>query len=93
MVLAACRVTLRLPDAHSLKDKRQVLRGLLRRLRDRHNASVVELDGRDLWQTAVIGVALAARDRGEAEARLERIKRDVEETTRLKHVDFETEFH
>jgi len=93
MVIASCRITLHLPEARSLKDKRRLLQGLVRRLRDRHNASVIEVEERDLWQKAVLAVALAAPDRGDAQARLQRIRCDVEETTGLKYVDFEPEIH
>lgn len=93
MLVASCRVTLHLSEAHSLKDKRQVLRGLIAKLRDRHNCSVVELDPRDQWQRAELAVALAARDMKDAEARLDRVRRDVTEITALKHIDFETQFY
>ncbi len=93
MILASSLITLHFPEAHSLKDKRRLLQGLIRKLRERHNVSVVELDGRDLWQRAVLGVALAARERLEAETRMERLRRDVEEITGLKYIDFEAQYH
>ncbi len=45
-----------IPDSHSLKDKRQVLRSLKDRLRARFNVAVAELDGQDTWQRAQVGV-------------------------------------
>ena len=39
-----------IPEAHSLKDKRQVLRSLKDRLRRKFNVAVAELDGQDSWQ-------------------------------------------
>ena len=45
-----------IPDAHSLKDKRQVLRSLKDRLRARFNVAVAELDGQDGLQRATVGV-------------------------------------
>jgi len=93
MTVASCRITLYLPDSHSLKEKRSVIQSLLRRLRERHNVSAVEADCLDLWQKAVLAVALAAPERREAEVRLQRILRDVEELSGLKHVEFEPEYH
>ena len=93
MTIVSCRITLHLPEARSLKDKRQVVQGLMKKLRDRHNLSAAEVESRDLWHTAVLGIAIAARDRREAESRVERVKRDVEDLTRLKYVDFETTYH
>jgi len=46
-----------LPQARSLKDKRQVIRSVKERLRSRHNVSVSEIgDDADLWQRASIAV-------------------------------------
>jgi uncharacterized protein YlxP (DUF503 family) len=45
-----------LPNAHSLKEKRQVLLRVKDRLRNKFNVAVAELDHQDLWQRAVIGV-------------------------------------
>ncbi len=53
--------------SHSLKDKRQVVRSLKDRLRDKFNVSVAEIDGLDSWQHSVIAVATVANDRTYAE--------------------------
>ena len=51
-----------LPDARSLKDKRQVLRSLKDRLRSRFNVAVAELDHQDVWQRALVGVVSLSND-------------------------------
>lgn len=56
------RVTLYLPMNHSLKGKRQVLRSLTQRLHNRFNLAVAEVDRRDGWQTAVLGLAGVGED-------------------------------
>jgi uncharacterized protein YlxP (DUF503 family) len=45
-----------------LKDKRQVLLSLKDRLRGKFNLSVAEVDGQDLWQKAVLGLACVANE-------------------------------
>jgi uncharacterized protein YlxP (DUF503 family) len=60
---AAVRFELRLPEVQSLKEKRSVLRPVLRRLRDRE-LSVAEVGHQDDWQRATIGVAVVAPQRG-----------------------------
>lgn len=45
-----------LPNAHSLKEKRHVIKRLMERLPNRFNVAVSELDHQDLWQRATIGV-------------------------------------
>jgi uncharacterized protein len=53
--------------SHSLKDKRQVVRSLKDRLREKFNVSVAEIDGLDSWQNAVVAVATVSSDRVYAE--------------------------
>lgn len=56
MVIGVCRVTLHLPASQSLKDKRQVVRSLLARLRNRFDLAVAEVDNQDRWQIATLGL-------------------------------------
>jgi len=52
-VHGALTLELRIEDAHSLKDKRHVVRGLKDRLRHKFNVSVAEIGSQDVWQHAV----------------------------------------
>ncbi len=62
MVVGVCTVELFIGESQSLKDKRQVLHGLKDRLRGKFNLSVAEVDGQDLWQKAILGMACVAND-------------------------------
>jgi uncharacterized protein YlxP (DUF503 family) len=62
MVVGLCTVELFIAGSQSLKDKRQVLHGLKDRLRGKFNISIAEVDGQDLWQKAVLGMACVAND-------------------------------
>ncbi len=57
MTIGLCRIWFRLPDNHSLKGKRQALRSLIDRLRQRFNISVAEVGERDLWQMVSLGIS------------------------------------
>ena len=54
-------------DAHSLKEKRHVVRGLKDRLRARHNVAVAEIGHQDSWQRAVVSAVTVSSDRVHAE--------------------------
>jgi uncharacterized protein YlxP (DUF503 family) len=54
------RFTLRIPHSGSLKDKRQVVRSVAQRLRNKFDVAVAEVDDNDAWQIATIGVACVA---------------------------------
>lgn len=64
MVVGLCTVELFISESRSLKDKRQVLHSLKDRLHEKFNLSVAEVDGRDLWQKAVLGMACVANEGG-----------------------------
>lgn len=55
-MIALLTLEIRIESAHSLKDKRQVVRSVKDRLRANFNVAVSELDHTDLWQLATIGV-------------------------------------
>ena len=60
-------VELHFPEAHSLKEKRMLLRSAKDQLRNRFGASVAEVDHHDVWQRARITAAVVAREHSEAE--------------------------
>ena len=57
-----CKVKLRLPDNLSLKGKRQVVKSLIARLKNKFNISVAEVEDNDLWQLATIGICFVSND-------------------------------
>jgi uncharacterized protein len=63
MPIAALTLELRIENAHSLKDRRQVVRSLKDKLRHGFNISVAELDEAVAWQSATIGVTAISRSR------------------------------
>ena len=54
---------LHMPECHSLKDKRKIVKSLIEKLRARFNASVAEVDHHELWQRATIAIARVTPDR------------------------------
>ncbi len=58
---------LHFPEAHTLKEKRMLLRSAKDQLRNRFGASVAEVDHHDAWQRARITAAVVAREFGEAQ--------------------------
>jgi hypothetical protein len=62
MPIGLLTLEIHIPDAHSLKDKRQVLRSLKDRLRSRFNVAVAELDHQDTWQRAQVGIVSLSND-------------------------------
>jgi len=78
MVVGLLTLEIHLPYAHSLKDKRQVLRKLKDHLRATYNVAVAEVDHQDTWQRATVGVVSVNQDRVYLAQLLERVSSDSE---------------
>jgi len=68
---------LRINHAHSLKDKRQVVKSLKEKLRSRFNLAVAEIDCQDLWQRSVVAAVTVAPDRPRAGQVLEAAEKEA----------------
>ena len=78
MKLGVLKVSLQIPMAQSLKDKRQVVRSLKDRLFARFNVSVAEVGDQDLHQRATIGIAFVALESKTADAKLQKLENFLE---------------
>jgi uncharacterized protein len=72
--IGALTLEIRLENAHSLKDKRHVIKSLQDRLRSRFNVAVAEIDYQDLWQRAVIAAVTVASDHSHAQKVLQAVE-------------------
>lgn len=73
MYIGSVRVRLLVRESRSLKDKRQVVRGIKDRLRNEFNVSVAEVDAEDQRQLAVLGVAMVGNEARSVRQALEAI--------------------
>lgn len=78
MVVGAAQVELRIHASHSLKEKRSVVRSVVRRVRNEFNVAVAEVGGQDSWQWAVLGLACVGHDGAGVRAILERVVEFIE---------------
>lgn len=63
MNVGICTINLRLPESFSLKDKRQELKSITSRIRNKFNVSVAEIDDHDMWQLTAIAICCVSNDR------------------------------
>ena len=62
MPVGLLTLELHIPDAQSLKDKRQVLRSLKDKLRRDFNVAVAEMEHHDSWQRSVVGIVTISNE-------------------------------
>jgi uncharacterized protein YlxP (DUF503 family) len=85
----AYEVTIRIPDSHSLKDRRQVVRSILAVARERFHLSAAEVGGQDTWQLATLGFAVVASEARLAEASIDELERYLWSRPEVEVVDAE----
>lgn len=93
MVIGVLQMALRLPAAHSLKEKRWVLKSLVTRIRSKFNVSVSEVDFQDSWQKASVAVAHVGSDRSYANQLLDQVLNFTGTVKELEVVDSQLEFY
>src|SRR5690349_3660873 len=91
MVVGILRLTLYIHGASSLKDKRQVVRKVVDRLRSRFNVSVAEVGDNDIWQRAVIGIGAVSNDHAFVNEVLDKCARDAGNIAEIVNREMEIE--
>ena len=73
MVVGVLKVSLVLPENHSLKGKRGVLKRIEARVSNQFNISVTECGDQDLWQSAILGFGVVGSSQPVVEATLQKV--------------------
>jgi len=79
VTVGVLRLTIYLPENHSLKGKRSVLRTIKARVRNKFNVSIAEAGDHDLWQRAMIGVSQVGTDQAFVDAALREVVRSIDD--------------
>lgn len=74
-MIAYLMLEIRIEGAHSLKDKRQVVRSVKDGLRNHFNVAVAEVDASDAWQRATIGVVSISDSRDYLDGLMRNVER------------------
>ena len=92
MVIGLLTLELHFPGARSLKDKRQALRSLEQRIRNRFNVSIAEVEHQELWQRARLAVVSVNTDHSHLESTLASVAGEAGTARDVLLVDSQTEF-
>ena len=75
MYVGLLKLRLAIGDAHSLKEKRMVVRRIKDRVRERLSLVMAEVGELDVWQRGELGCAIASGDRDKALALVDEVVR------------------
>ncbi len=80
MIVGISEITLHLPESHSLKDKRQIVKSVMARVRNQFEVAIAEVEENDRWQIAKLGVSCVSNSRQHVDEVLNHVRRYIEET-------------
>ena len=80
MVIGVCQITLHLPDSHSLKEKRQIVKSIIARVHNQFEVVIAEVENNDRWQIATLGMSCVSNSSQHASEVLEHVRNYIEET-------------
>lgn len=93
MNIGVCKINLRLPENSSLKGKRQVLKSMMARIRNKFDVAVAEVGDNEMWQLATIGICYISNDRRHANQVLSKVVDFVVNSRfEVEILDYEIEF-
>ena len=92
MVIGVCTLQLLIEGSDSLKDKRQVIKSLLDRIRDKFNVSAAEVDDLDSWRRATLAFACVSKDQSFVDQVLQKVLSTVEGNPLVEVADVQMEF-
>jgi uncharacterized protein YlxP (DUF503 family) len=73
MFVGVCRITLRMPENASLKDKRQVIQSVASRVRNKFHVAVAEVGELERWQSATLGISCVSNEARHARETLDNV--------------------
>ena len=73
MVVGVLKLSLVIPENHSLKGKRSVLKRIEARVSNQFNISVTECGDQDLWQSAILGFGIVGSSQPVVQATLQKV--------------------
>ena len=92
MHIGVCKIRLRIPDSHSLKAKRRVVKSLIAKLKNRFNIAVAEVEALDAHQVAILAAVSVSNDVVHLNKIISHVVTFVEANIDAELVDYETEF-
>ena len=91
MFVGICLLDFRIPENHSLKGKRQILKKMIDRVKHRFNVSISEVGDQDLWQRAQIGICAVGNDRRHINSSLDHVINFIEKMQLVELIHTEME--
>ena len=91
MKILVIKVDLRAPYAHSLKEKRMIVKSIIGKLQNKFNISIREVENQNLHQRISIGIIKLDLNNKDSDQSKEKIINFIEENCEAEIIDIESE--
>ena len=92
MHIGVCKIWLRIPQSHSLKVKRRVIKSLVERLKNRFNIAIAEVEALNTHEAAVLAAVSVSNDAAHLNRLISHVITFIETNVDAELVDYKTEF-
>lgn len=92
MVVGVCSIDFLVHGNNSLKGKRQAVKAVIQRLRNRFNVSVAEVGDNDLWQRGRLGFCVVGNDRRHVNSMVDKALNFIGDLHLIELINYSVEF-
>ena len=92
MIVGIIYLELLIPHTGSLKEKRSVVNSYKKRIQNKFNVSIAEVDFLDKWQRAALGISIISSSRSQIDSQLAKLESFIESDFRISVVRWDVRF-
>jgi uncharacterized protein YlxP (DUF503 family) len=93
MFVGICKLELHLMDGNSLKEKRQIIRSIIERLKHRFNISIAEVGYLDVIRRATIGFTVVSNEKAYIERLMGKVINFIDQDSHVQIINLEKEIY
>lgn len=93
MFVGVIKVSLQIPMAQSLKDKRRIIKSLTEKCKNKYNVAVAEVDKKDLWKNSDLGLVTVAGDKMYLDKVINKVIKFIEEFPGIILYDYTIDYY
>lgn len=91
MIIGTGEIYLQANWVHSLKEKRMIIQSLIKRVQNKFNVSIAEIDNQDKHQIITLGIACVSNSTAHANEVIQHVINFIESNTDALLIDFNIE--
>lgn len=91
MFVCIIKVRIHIFTPHSLKEKRSVIKSLLRKTQTKFRLSIAEIGDNDLWQSSLVGAAIVGNNKRLLEREMDKVLAFMEQDSEIEIVEIQHE--